>query len=99
MHIQYIESGILCGMTAFNELTVSDHCGLLIDVKKDTVLKDKIVEQISPFSRKLQSNSPKVIRHYKKQLKKQIEKGNVEQRAKNIHKITTIRKLTSNEEK
>ena len=58
----------LCGMTAFNEITVLDHCGLFIDVKKDIVLKDKIIEVISPFSRKLQSNYPKVIRHYKKQL-------------------------------
>ena len=56
---------ILCGMTAFNEIIVSYHCGLFIDAKKDAVLKDKIDEVISPFSRKLQSNSPKVIRHYK----------------------------------
>ena len=88
-----------CGMTAFNEITVSDHCGLFIDIKKDVVLKDNIVEAISPFSRKLQSNSPKVIRHYKKQLEKQIERGNVEQRAKDIHTIATKRKLTSIEEK
>ena len=30
-----------CGMTTFNEITVSDHCGLFIDVTKDTVMKDK----------------------------------------------------------
>ena len=62
-------------------------------------MKDNIVEAISPFSRKLQSNSPKVIRHYKKQLQKQIERGNVEQRAQNIHTIATKRKLTPLEEK
>ena len=86
-------------MTAFNKITVSDHCGLCIDVKKDFVLKDKIVEVISPFSRKLQSNSPKVIIHYKKQLQKQIEKGNVEQRAKDIHTIVKKIKLTSIEKR
>ena len=90
---------ILCGMTAFNEIIVSDHYGLFIYVKKDVVLKDKIVEEISPFSRKLQSNSSKVIRHYKKQLQEHIGKGNIEQRAKDIRTIATTRKLTSIEEK
>ena len=86
-------------MAAFNELTISDHCGLFIDVKKDAIMKDKIIEETSPFLQKLQSNSPKVIRHYKKILKKQIEKGNIEQRAKEIHIIATIRTLTPTEEK
>ena len=62
-------------------------------------MKNNIVEAISPFSRKLQLNSPKVIRHYKKQLQKQIERSNLEQRAKDIYAIATKRKLTSIEEK
>ena len=57
---------IQCGMTAFNELTVSYHYGLFIDVEKDVVMTDSIVKEISPFSRTLQSKSPKVIQHYKK---------------------------------
>ena len=46
----------------------------------------------------LQRYGKKSIWFGKKQLKKYIEKGNIEQRAKDIHTIATVRTLTSNEE-
>ena len=61
-------------MMAFNGLTTLDHCRLLIDIKTKAMIKDKIKETKSPFSRKLQSNYPKTVRQYKRHLKHSIEK-------------------------
>ena len=54
-----------CGMTGFNNITTSDHCGFFLDLSRDVILKRKTTQISSPFERQLKSNSPKSVRKYK----------------------------------
>ena len=67
-----------CGMTGFNEVTTSDHCGFFLYLTRDILLKGKITTIPSPFKRQLQSKSSKSVRKYKHYLEKQIIKNNIE---------------------
>ena len=69
---------IACGMTAFNEVTTTDHCGGFLDLLGTIVLRNRSTPIPSPFDRRLQSNSPIAVRKYKKYLKKNITKKNIE---------------------
>ena len=48
-----------CGMTRFNEVTTSNHCGFFLDLTRDVLLKGKTTTIPSSFERQLQSKSPK----------------------------------------
>ena len=67
-----------CGMTGFNDITTSDHCGFFLDLSRDVILKGKTATIPSPFEIQLQSKSPKSVRKYKHYLKQQITKYNIE---------------------
>lgn len=49
LHFQYPNIVNKSGMTAFGDITTSDHGVLFIDVKKETFLKRKIIAIPSPF--------------------------------------------------
>ena len=65
---------IACGMTAFNEVTTTDHCGEFLDLLRTAVLENRSTPIPSPFDRKLQSNSPIAVRKYKKIFKETYNK-------------------------
>ena len=54
-----------CGMTGFNDITTSNHCGFFVDLSRDVILKGKTITIPSPFKRQSQSKSPKSVRKYK----------------------------------
>ena len=90
---------IACGMTAFNEVTTTDHCGGFLDLLGTIVLRNRSTPIPSPFDRRLQSNSPIAVRKYKKYLKKNITKRNIEEKLEILVTISKNRKLNDNEEK
>ena len=71
---------IACDMTAFNEVTTTDHCRQFLDLSKTIVLRNRITPIPCPFDRKLQSNSPIAVRRDNKYLKKHITKRNIEEK-------------------
>ena len=87
-----------CGMTGFNDITTSDHCGFFLDLSRDVILKGKITIISSLFERQLQSKSSESIRKYKHYLKQQITKYNIETQIEKILIIGKQRKLTQKEE-
>ena len=40
-----------CGMTGFNDITTSDHCGFFLDLSRDVLLKGNTTEIPSAFER------------------------------------------------
>ena len=89
---------IQCGMTVFNELTTIDHRGLHLDLSYNKVLKHKVIEQPSPFNRKLQSNCPTSVRFYKKYLEKKVTKKQFRIKGKCIVKYRPKPKTNSRRE-
>ena len=83
-----------CGMTGFNDITTSDHCGFFLDLSRNVILKGKTTTLPSFFERQLQSKSPKSVGKYKHYSKKQINKYNIESQIKQILIISKQRKLT-----
>ena len=67
----------ICGITAFNECTHSDHRRMFIDINKVGLLKDKQIEMPFPFNCTLYSKYPQNIKKYKKILQKQSIKHNI----------------------
>ena len=67
-------------MTAFNELTTTDHRGLHLDLSYTKVMKQKLNEIPSPFDRQLQSKYPTSVRFYKTFLEKKITKQKLEEK-------------------
>ena len=63
-----------CGMTGFNDVITSDHCGFFIDLTRDVLLKGKATTIPSPFECQLQSKSPKSVKKCEHYLKKQVIK-------------------------
>ena len=57
-------------MTAFNKLTTTDHRGIHLDLSYTKVMKQKVIEHLSPFDRQLQSKFPTSVRFNKKFLDK-----------------------------
>ena len=72
--LNILKALIQYGMTAFNELTTTDHRGFYLDLSYNKVLKQKVIEYPSPFNRKLQSNNPTTVKFYKKYLEKKVTK-------------------------
>ena len=95
--IQILNTILKYGMTGFNDITTSDHCGFFLDLSRDVLLKGKTTPIPSPFERQLKSNSPKSVRKYKHYLKQQINKYNIESQIETISKISQQRKLTEEE--
>ena len=84
-------------MTAFNELTTTDHRGFHWDLSYNKVMKQKVIEHPSPFNRKLQSNCPTSVRFYKKYLEKKITTQKLESKVNTMLTIAQKRKLTQEE--
>ena len=84
-------------MTAFNELTTTDHREFHLDLFYKKVLKQKVIEHPSPFNRKLQSNCPTSVRFYKKYLEKKVTKQKLESKVNALLNIPQKRKLTQEE--
>ena len=61
----------LCGITGFNDITSSDHCGFFLDVESKALTNPQAISTPPPFERKLNSKSPKAIRTYKKTFEKE----------------------------
>ena len=55
----------LCGMTGFNDITTSDHCGLYLDLQVEAISNPQNQSTTPPFERELNSKSPQAIRTYK----------------------------------
>ena len=88
-----------CGLTGFNDVTTSNHCGFFLDITRDVLLKGKATTISSPFERQLQSKSPKSVRKYKHYLQKQVIKNNIEKQIEQILLTSKQRKLTQEEER
>ena len=84
-----IESFILCiyntiktiqyyGITVYNNITRSDHCGLYLDIHIDAITNPQDTSTPSPFKRKINSKSPHDIRKYNKYFKKNLEQKKCE---------------------
>ena len=56
----------LCGITDFNDITSSYHCGFYLDVQSEALNNPQAISTPSPFERKLNSKSPQAVRTYKK---------------------------------
>ena len=89
---------IQCGMTAFNELTTTDHRGLHLDLSFNKVMKQKANEIPSPFDRQLQSKCPTSVRFYKTFLEKKITKQKLEEKVSTLLTIAQKRILTKEED-
>ena len=84
-------------MTAFNELTTTDHRGVHLDLSYNKVMKQKVIEHPSPFNRKLQSNYPTSVRFYKNYLEKKVTTQKLESKVNTMLTIAQKRKLTQEE--
>ena len=80
-------------MTAFGDITTSDHRDSFIDVKEKILLTRNIIAIPCPFDKNLQSLSLIAMKTYKKYLKLRITKK-IEKRLQQFHKISFQRKLT-----
>ena len=95
--VNILKALIQCGMTAFNELTTTDHRGFHLDLSYNKVLKQKVTKHPSPFNRKLQSNYPTSVRFYEKYLEKKVTKQNLESKVTALLTIVQTQKLTQAE--
>ena len=89
---------IQCGMTAFNELTTTNHRGLHLDLSYTNVMKPKLIENPSPFNRQLQSKCPTSVRFYKKLLENNVTTQKLEAKVSAMLTIVQQRTLTQEED-
>ena len=89
----------VCGPTAFNELTTSDHKGLYIEISREEIRKRLESNSSSPFTRNVQSNNSQAIRKYKRKLEVNINKFNIKERIEKLYTIVKLNKLNNNDEK
>ena len=82
-------------MTTFGGVTTTDHRGFHLDLSYDKVMKEKVIDDSSPFNRKLQSKCPTSVRFYKHYLENKGRTQRLDLKVQVLLDITQQRKLTS----
>ena len=85
-------------MTTFGELTTTDHRGLHLDLSYNKLLKQKVIENLSPFNRKLRSKYSTSVRLYRNYLEKKVTTQNLEVKVKALFVTAQQQKLNREED-